>query len=122
MRECRTKVPTSSTPEPRGRFMAFAGLSTVVALDLAACSMPVKILEAKIPPEQYPDLNCDALNIERARLLLEALRSARRPGASLFWAMPPTPRGRVCLPRDLISTRRCSLQKSMLSETPSSQR
>ena len=51
--------------------MAFAGLSTVVALDLAACSMPVKILEAEIPPEQYPDLNCDALNIERARLLTE---------------------------------------------------
>ena len=45
--------------------MAFAGLSTVVALDLAACSMPVKILEAEIPPEQYPDLTCDALNTER---------------------------------------------------------
>ena len=49
--------------------MVFAGLSTVVALCLAACSMPVKILEAEIPPEQYPDLNCDALNTERTRLL-----------------------------------------------------
>ena len=51
--------------------MAFAGLSTVGALDSAACSMPMKILEAEISPEQYPDLNCDALNIERARLLTE---------------------------------------------------
>ena len=49
--------------------MAFAGLSTVVALCLAACSMPVKILEAEIPTEQYPDLNCDVLNSERTRLL-----------------------------------------------------
>jgi len=47
--------------------MAFAGLSTVVALGLAAC--PVKILEAEIPPEQYQDMNCDALNTERTRLL-----------------------------------------------------
>ena len=31
--------------------------------------MPVKILEAEIPSEQYPDLNCDALNTERTRLL-----------------------------------------------------
>jgi len=31
--------------------------------------MPVKILEAEIPPEQYPDMNCDALNTERTRLL-----------------------------------------------------
>ena len=51
--------------------MAFAGLSTVLALGLAACSMPVKILEAKIPPEQYQDMNCDALNTERTRLLTE---------------------------------------------------
>jgi hypothetical protein len=33
--------------------------------------MPVKILEAEIPPEQYPDMNCDALNTERTRLLTE---------------------------------------------------
>ena len=51
--------------------MVFAGLSTVVALGLAACSMPVKILEAEIPPEQYPDMNCDALNTERTRLVAE---------------------------------------------------
>jgi hypothetical protein len=31
--------------------------------------MPVKILEAEIPPEQYPDMNCDALNTEKTRLL-----------------------------------------------------
>jgi hypothetical protein len=41
----------------------------MLALGLAACSMPVKILEAEIPPEQYPDMNCDALNTERTRLL-----------------------------------------------------
>jgi hypothetical protein len=46
-----------------------AALSTVLALGLAACSMPVKILEADVPPEQYPDMNCDALNTERTRLL-----------------------------------------------------
>jgi hypothetical protein len=28
--------------------------------------MPVKILEAEIPPEQYPGMNCAALNTERA--------------------------------------------------------
>jgi hypothetical protein len=41
----------------------------MLALGLAACSMPVKISEAEIPPEQYQDLNCDALNTERTRLL-----------------------------------------------------
>jgi hypothetical protein len=49
--------------------MALAGFGTILALGLTACSMPVKILEAEIPPEQYPDMNCDALNAERARLL-----------------------------------------------------
>jgi hypothetical protein len=34
------------------------------------CSPP-KIPEAEIPPEQYQDMNCDALNAERARLLAE---------------------------------------------------
>ena len=43
----------------------------MLALSLAACSMPVKILEAEIPPEQYQDMNCDALNTERARVLAE---------------------------------------------------
>jgi hypothetical protein len=33
--------------------------------------MPVKILEAEIPSEQYPDMNCDALNTEKTRLLAE---------------------------------------------------
>jgi hypothetical protein len=49
--------------------MALAGFGTMLALGLAACSMPVKILEAEIPPEQYPDMNCDALNTVRTRLL-----------------------------------------------------
>jgi hypothetical protein len=31
--------------------------------------MPVKIPAAEIPPEQYQDMNCDALNTERTRLL-----------------------------------------------------
>jgi hypothetical protein len=51
--------------------MAPAGISTILALGFAACSMPVKILEAEIPPEQYPDLNCDALNTERTHPLTE---------------------------------------------------
>ena len=56
---------SSSEPE----FLVLAGFGTMLALGLAACSMPVKILEAEIPPEQYPDMNCDALNTERTRLL-----------------------------------------------------
>ena len=56
-----------SYPEPE--FLVLAGFGTMLALGLAACSMPVKILEAEIPPEQYPDMNCDALNTKRTRLL-----------------------------------------------------
>jgi hypothetical protein len=41
----------------------------MLALGLAARSMPGQILEAEIPPEQYPDISCDALNTERTRLL-----------------------------------------------------
>jgi hypothetical protein len=44
-------------------------LEPLLALGLAACSMPAKILEAEIPPEQYQDMNCDGLNAERMRLL-----------------------------------------------------
>ena len=33
--------------------------------------MPVKIPAAEIPPEQYQDMNCDALNAENAHLLAE---------------------------------------------------
>ena len=33
--------------------------------------MPVKLPALGAPPEQYPDMNCDALNGERARLLAE---------------------------------------------------
>jgi hypothetical protein len=47
--------------------MALA-LSTL-ALGLAACSMPVKIRALGVPPDQYQDMNCDALNTERTRLL-----------------------------------------------------
>jgi len=32
------------------------------------CS-PLKIPAAEIPPDQYQDMNCDALNAERTRLL-----------------------------------------------------
>jgi hypothetical protein len=49
--------------------LVLAGFGTMLALGLAACSMPVQILEAEIPPEQYPDMNCDALNTEKTRLL-----------------------------------------------------
>jgi hypothetical protein len=51
--------------------MALAGVSTILALGLAACSMPAQISEAEIPPEQYQDMNCDGLNAERTRLLAE---------------------------------------------------
>ena len=59
----------SSSPE--AEFLVLAGFGTMLALGLAACSMPVQILEAEIPPEQYPDMNCDALNTEKTRLLAE---------------------------------------------------
>ena len=51
--------------------MALAGVSTVLALGVAACSMPVKIPAAEIPPEQYLDMNCDALSAANVRLLAE---------------------------------------------------
>ena len=52
--------------------MALAGVSiTVLALGVAACSMPVKIPAAEIPPEQYLDMNCDALSAADVRLLAE---------------------------------------------------
>ena len=56
---------SGSEPE----FLVLAGFGTMLALGLAACSMPVKIIEAEIPPEQYPDMNCDALKTERTRIL-----------------------------------------------------
>jgi hypothetical protein len=31
--------------------------------------MPAQISSAEVPPEQYRDMNCDALNAERTRLL-----------------------------------------------------
>jgi hypothetical protein len=59
----------SSSPAPKFEFMALAGLGTILALGLAACSMPVKIPAPGVPPDQYQDMNCDALNTERTRLL-----------------------------------------------------
>ena len=56
-----------SYPEPE--FLVLAGFGTMLALGLAACSTPLKIPEAEIPPEQYQDMNCDGLNAERMRLL-----------------------------------------------------
>ena len=49
--------------------MALTGISAVLALGLAACSTPLKIPAAEIPPDRYQDMNCDALNAERTRLL-----------------------------------------------------
>ena len=43
--------------------------SQALARASAACSTPLKNLEAEIPPEQYPGMNCDALNAENTRLL-----------------------------------------------------
>ena len=45
------------------------GSPSIFALGSAACSMPAQISEAEIPPERYQDLNCDALNTEKTRLL-----------------------------------------------------
>jgi hypothetical protein len=36
---------------------------------MAACSTRLKIPVIAVPSEQYPDMNCDALNAERTRLL-----------------------------------------------------
>jgi hypothetical protein len=61
----------SSNSKPKLRVTAVAGFTSVLALGSAACSTPLKIPEAEIPPEQYRDMNCAALNAERARLLTE---------------------------------------------------
>jgi len=50
-------------------FVAFARVCTILAQGLAACATPVKIPAAEVLPDQYQDLNCDALNAERTRLL-----------------------------------------------------
>jgi hypothetical protein len=53
------------------RFMPLAGVSTsVIALGLAVLNAGQNP-EAEIAPEQYQDMNCDALNAERTRLLAE---------------------------------------------------
>jgi hypothetical protein len=44
-------------------------LEPLLALGLAACSTSVKIPALGATPDQYPDMNCDVLNAERARLL-----------------------------------------------------
>jgi hypothetical protein len=46
--------------------MALAGVSTL-ALGVTACSLPVKMPALGVPPDQ--DMNSDALNAERTRLL-----------------------------------------------------
>ena len=51
--------------------MALAGLSTILALGLAACSTPLKIPAAEIPPKKNPNMDCDALRMERTRLLAQ---------------------------------------------------
>ena len=50
--------------------MGLAGISTILALGLAACSMPVKIPPSGVPPDQYQDMNCEAVAVERTRRLL----------------------------------------------------
>ena len=52
--------------------MVLAGLGLVVALGLAACSMPPKLPSLGGPaPDQHRDVTCDALNAEHTRLLAE---------------------------------------------------
>ena len=59
----------SSNPEPKLGLIALAGVSTVLVLGVTACSMPVKIPALGVPPDQYQDMDCDALNAEKTRLL-----------------------------------------------------
>ena len=57
--------------ERRRAVMALAGVGTVLALSLAACSTSVKMPALGSPPEQHQEMDCDALNAERTRLLAE---------------------------------------------------
>ena len=59
----------SSNPEPKLGLIALAGVSTVFVLGVTACSMPVKLPALGVPPDQYQDMDCAALNAERTRLL-----------------------------------------------------
>jgi hypothetical protein len=74
---------------PNMRFIALA-LSMILALDLAACSMPAQISEAEIPPERYQDRDCDALNADSCPPLRKGVRlhDAR---SRVFWGaiIPP---------------------------------
>ena len=56
----------SFCPEPV-RFMALAGLGSIVALGLVACSMPGKLSALGNPPDQHQDVTCDAPNTEHTR-------------------------------------------------------
>ena len=56
--------------ERRRAVMALAGVGTVLALSLAACSMP-KLPSLGGPPEQPQEMDCAALNRERTRLVAE---------------------------------------------------
>jgi hypothetical protein len=60
-----------SRSESKLGLLGLAAVNTVVALGLAACSMPVKFPTLGVPPAQYQDMNCAALNAERTRLLAE---------------------------------------------------
>ena len=51
--------------------MAFASLSTALALGLTSCSMPKLPTLGGPPPDQPHEMDCDALRMERTRLLAE---------------------------------------------------
>jgi hypothetical protein len=65
-------VPRRSfSPEPV-RLVVLTGLGAVLALGLAACSMPMKLPSLGGPaPDQHQDVTCDALNTQHTRLLAE---------------------------------------------------
>ena len=55
----------SSSPEQKLGFIVLAGVSTVLALGSTSVKMPA----LGSPPEQHQEMDCDALNAERTRLL-----------------------------------------------------
>ena len=51
--------------------LAFTGFTAILALGLAACSTSVKLPSLGGPPDQPQEMDCDALRMERTRLLAQ---------------------------------------------------
>ena len=65
---CSTLLEPEALPK-QGRTCQAEQFPTGVGL--RACSTPLKISEAEIPPDQPQEMDCAALNSERTRLLAE---------------------------------------------------